>query len=136
MKSAYLPHFSWIRFHLPVRAAACLVLASLVPQRAWTQTYARPTYSSPIAVSADDRLIWAVNPSDDSVSVLRADNNTRLAKITVGDEPQSVALTPNGQYAYLANAAGNSVSVIQINDPAWGTFSATLLTNLTTGAEP
>jgi YVTN family beta-propeller protein len=100
------------------------------------QSYNRPTYSSPIAISLNDRLIWAVNPSDDSVSVIRPDNNTRLAKIPVGDEPQSVALTPNGQYAYVANAAGNSVTIIQINDPAWGTFSATVLTNLTTGAEP
>jgi len=77
-----------------------------------------------------------VNPSDDSVSVIRPDNNTRLAKITVGDEPQSVALTPDNQWAYVANAAGNSVTIIQISDPAWGTFSASVVTNLTTGAEP
>ena len=96
----------------------------------------RPAYSSPIAINFNDRLIWSVNPNDDSVSVFRPDNNTRLAKIAVGDEPQSVALTPNGQYAYVANAAAGSVSVIQINDPAWGTFNATLLTTLTTGAEP
>jgi YVTN family beta-propeller protein len=98
--------------------------------------WGRPTFSSPIAVSLNDRLIWVVNPGDDSVSVIRPDNNTRLAKITVGDEPESIALTPNGQYAYVANAGGNSVSVIQINDPAWGTFSASLITNITTGAEP
>src|SRR5207247_7425944 len=57
-------------------------------------------------------------------------------KITVGDEPQSVALTPDNQWAYVANAAGNSVTIIQISDPAWGTFSASVVTNLTTGAEP
>ena len=33
--------------------------------------WGRPTYSSPIAISANDRLIWVVNPSDDSVSVIR-----------------------------------------------------------------
>ena len=27
----------------------------------------RPTYSSPIALSADDRLVWVVNPGDDSL---------------------------------------------------------------------
>src|SRR5262249_51038765 len=47
----------------------------------------KPTYSSPIALSADDRLIWVVNPGDDSVSVIRTDNNTHIAKIGVGDEP-------------------------------------------------
>ena len=44
------------------------------------------TNSSPIAISLNDRLIWAVNPDDDSVSVIRPDNNTRLAKIAVGNE--------------------------------------------------
>jgi YVTN family beta-propeller protein len=96
----------------------------------------KPTYSSPIAINPNDRLIWAVNPSDDSVSVIRPDNNTRLAKIAVGDEPESVALTPDNQWAYVANAAGNSVTIIRINDPAWGTFSATVDSTLTTGAEP
>jgi YVTN family beta-propeller protein len=98
--------------------------------------YPRPTYSSPIALSLNDRLIFAVNPSDDSVAVIRPDNNTRITNIPVGDEPESIALTPNGQYAYVANAAGNSVSVIQINDPAWGTFSANVVATLITGAEP
>ncbi|MCI0537821.1 MAG: beta-propeller fold lactonase family protein [Verrucomicrobiales bacterium] len=102
----------------------------------------RPTQSSPIAINQNDRLIWVVNPSDDSVSVIRPDNNTRLAKIAVGDEPQSIALTPDNQSVYVANAAGNSVSVIRINEPAWGTFNAQLDTSaginghIPTGAEP
>ncbi len=40
----------------------------------------RATYSSPIAINATDRLIWVVNPSDDSVSVIRPDNNTRTGQ--------------------------------------------------------
>lgn len=123
---------------------ACFVLvasvAATVPSTG--QTYPRPTASSPIAVSLNDRLIWVVNPGDDSVSVIRPDTNQRLAKIAVGDEPESIALTPNGQYAFVANAAGNSVTVIRINDPTWGTFSAAVDTTagvggqITTGAEP
>jgi YVTN family beta-propeller protein len=77
-----------------------------------------------------------VSPNDDTVAVIRPDNNTVITKISVGDEPESVALTPNGQYAYVANAAGGTVSVIQISDPAWGTFSASVVATLTTGAEP
>jgi YVTN family beta-propeller protein len=92
------------------------ILASTLVSSASAQVYNRPTYSSPIAISQNDRLIWVVNPNDDSVSVIRPDTNTRITKIAVGDEPESVALTPNGQYAYVANAAGSSVSVIQIND--------------------
>lgn len=112
------------------------ILAATLPPAVRSQTYPRPTCSSPIAISLNDRLVWVVNPDDDSVSVIRPDTHTRLAKIPVGDEPQSVALTPNGQYAYVANAAGNSVTIIRINDPAWGTFSATVAATLTTGAEP
>jgi len=102
----------------------------------------RPTYSSPIAINFNDHLIWTVNPGDNSVSVIRPDNNTRLAKITVGAEPQSLALTPDNQNVYVANAAGSSVTVIKVNDPAWGTFSAAVDTSvgsngeLQTGAEP
>ena len=116
--------------------ALALTVALAASPAALAQTYPRPTSSSPIAVSLNDRLIWAVNPGDDTVAVIRPDNNTRITTIRVGDEPQSVALTPNGQYAYVANAAGNSVSVIQISDPAWGTFSASVVATLQTGAEP
>ena len=115
---------------------ALLALLLLSSSAARAQTYPGATYSSPIAISRNDKLIWNVNPGDDSVSVIRPDNNTRITKITVGDEPESIALTPDGLYAYVANAASGTVTIIQINDPAWGTFSATVVTNLVTGAEP
>lgn len=118
------------RVHL---TAFLALLPILAPGLAPAQSYNRPTYSSPIALSRDDRLVWVVNPADDSVSVIRPDTNTRLAKIAVGDEPQSVALTPNGQHAYVANAAAGTVTIIQINDPAWGTFNASVLGTLTPG---
>src|SRR5438034_7804240 len=121
---------------LPLIPAACLALAMLQPRMASAQSWPRATYSSPIAVSLNDKLIWVVNPNDDSVSVIRPDTNTRLAKIAVGDEPQSVALTPNGQYAFVANAAAGTVTIIQITNPAWGSFSAGVVGTLTTGAEP
>jgi YVTN family beta-propeller protein len=117
-------------------SAALLAVATLSPTESFAQTWGRPTHSSPIAVSRNDRLIWVVNPEADSVSVIRPDNNTRITTIAVGDEPQSVTLTPNGRYAFVANAAGNSVSVIQINDPAWGTFSANVVQTIPTGSEP
>ncbi|HXU75537.1 MAG TPA: hypothetical protein VN794_03170, partial [Methylomirabilota bacterium] len=111
-------------------------MVAFLAQAARAQVYSWATYSSPIAISRNDKLIWNVNPGDNSVSVIRPDNNTRITKIAVGAEPQSIALTPDGQYAYVANAAAGTVSVILISDPAWGTFSATVVTNLTTGAEP
>ena len=37
----------------------------------------RPTTSSPIAVNINDHLIWSVNPSDNSVSVIRPGKRSR-----------------------------------------------------------
>ncbi len=136
MKRISLPRFPVLSSNWCLAAAAGLAVVLNLPASALAQTWNRPTYSSPIAINPNDRLIWVVNPSDDSVSVIRPDNNTRLAKIAVGDEPQSIALTPDNQYAYVANAAAGTVTIIRISDPAWGTFSASVVGTLTTGAEP
>ena len=53
-----------------------------------TVTPAGPTNSSPIAMSLDGKLVWSVNPGDDSVSVIRTDQNKVVKKIKVGDEPR------------------------------------------------
>ena len=125
----------------PALFAASLFVTGLSGD-ALAQSWGRPTHSSPIALSLNNRLLWSVNPADDSVSVFRTDSNVRLAKITVGDEPQSIALNADNTLAFVANAAGGSVTVIRINDPAWGTFSAAVDTawgqagHIPTGAEP
>jgi YVTN family beta-propeller protein len=103
---------------------------------------AGPTYSSPIALSPDGKLVWTVNPGADSVSVIRTDTNRVVGKVTVGDEPQSVALDPAGRYAYVANAADSSITVIRITNPKASAFSAKPdprfgpKGRITTGAEP
>ena len=74
--------------------ATLLVLAAGLPGIARAQVYDRPTYSSPIVISRDDKLIFAVNPGDDSVTVVRPDNNTAITKINVGDEPQASLSRP------------------------------------------
>ena len=74
------------------------------------------TYSSPIALSPDERLLWVVNPDDDSVTIIDTATNAALATIAVGDEPRSIAIDPRNRYAFVANAAGNSVTVLRILD--------------------
>jgi len=54
---------------------------------------------------------------------------TVTATVTVGSAPDSVAVTPNGTYAYVTNEGGNSVSVIS-------TASNTVTTTITVGARP
>ena len=94
-------------------------------------------------MSADGKLVWSVNPDDDSVSVIRTDQNKVVKKIKVGNEPQGVALDPVNRYAYVVNAAGNSLTVIRITERASpGKFKAAKdgrfgsKGTLVTGSEP
>lgn len=104
--------------------------------------FSRPTTSSPITLSADGGLAWVVNPDDDSVSVIRTDTDVVIKKIPVGDEPQSVAVDPNNQFAYVANAASSTVTVIRITSANPAAFVAApdatvgVAGQITTGAEP
>ena len=98
--------------------------------------YVSPTTSSPLALSPDNKLLWVVNPDDDTVSVIRTDSPSHLTKIKVGKEPQSVALDPANRFAYVANAASSNVSVIKIENADPQHFSAELQSHLLTGAEP
>jgi YVTN family beta-propeller protein len=96
----------------------------------------RPTYSSPIALSRNDRLVFAVNPRDDTVSVVCAGSGAILATIAVGKEPRSVAVDPNNGFFYVANAASSSVTVIRIIDPTCAGWAAAIDKTIKTGAEP
>jgi YVTN family beta-propeller protein len=55
--------------------------------------------------------------------VINTTTNTVTATITVGTYPWSVAVTPNGEYAYVTNEGGNTVSVI---NTATNTVTATI----------
>jgi YVTN family beta-propeller protein len=117
---------------LVITAGLCLAGAGFAQA-----AFNHPTYSSPIAISGDNKLVWSVNPAGNSVSVIRTDTNTKITDITVGKEPQNVALDPDNKFAYVVNTADNSVTVIKITvaDPA--NFQASVLGSaLTTGAEP
>ena len=98
-----------------------------------------PTYSSPITLAANQRDIWSVNPDDDTVSrLVELDGVVEEDfKISVGDEPQSVAIggfdpiDENHYHLYVANAAENSVTIIDFDNGV-----DTIVNTLTTGAEP
>ena len=55
-----------------------------------------PTRSSPLALSSDDRFVWAVNRENNSVSVIEVGNdlNQKVREIKVGAEPRSIASHP------------------------------------------
>jgi YVTN family beta-propeller protein len=134
---------------LVVAAAAALALLAAPtgataqqPKTVKPKKFSAPTYSSPIAMSRDGKLIWVVNPGGDYVAVINAATNTVIKRIIVGDEPQGVAVDPNNRYAYVANTAEGTVSVIRIVNPKPTKFRARIARNLgnrgkfLTGAEP
>jgi YVTN family beta-propeller protein len=113
-----------------------IVAAALYSPSAFAGTFNHPTYSSPIVLSADNKLLWSVNPADDSVSVIFTGTNTVIGKIKVGKEPQNVAVDPENKFAYVANAAGSNVTVIKITNPDPFNFKTAVDRQITTGAEP
>ena len=95
-----------------------------------------PTTSSPIALSRNDRLVFVVNPRDNTLSVLCAANGNVVATIGVGLEPRSVAVDPNNNFIFVANAAASTVTVIRIINSTCGGWAAAIDRTIKTGAEP
>jgi len=137
------------RFRHPCSAhrfgfAAVAVLAALLlaPGAASGAKFSTATNSSPIVLSRDGKLLWVVNPGGDNVTVINTGNSKVIARIKVGDEPEGVAVDPNNNYAYVANAADASVTVIRISNDSPNRFKAAVAKNIgnngkfVTGAEP
>ncbi|MBI4469096.1 MAG: YncE family protein, partial [Acidobacteria bacterium] len=95
------------------------------------QRFTGPTSSQPLALSADDRVLVVANPDNDSVSIfdVSLDENRRLSTVSVQNEPNGVAILPNGSRAYAANTVTGTVSVID-------TVPGRLVTNINVGTEP
>ena len=106
------------------------------------KAFKTPTHSSPIQISANGRFVWVVNPSADSVHVIRAATKQVIRTIKVGDEPQSIAIDPEDKRAYVANTADGTVSVIRITNKSPTRFRAGIDRKagrrgvIRTGAEP
>ncbi|UTY59274.1 beta-propeller fold lactonase family protein [Massilia sp. erpn] len=134
-----------IRSRLVIATAAlavCLLASQMEVFGGVANGSAGTSHSSAIALSDDGRLLWSINPDSDEVTVIRTDTLVVIKTIAVGRNPQSVALSPNGQYAYVTNAGDGTVSFIKIRSSDPDKFVAALDSNigkngqLTTGSEP
>ena len=70
--------------------------------------------SSSVAVSNDGRLIVAVNPDSDSITVIRSGGLKVLGEISVGDNPRNVSITPDSNHAFITDHDSATVSVVNI----------------------
>lgn len=93
-------------------AAAGVVLLAL-PARTHA---AGPIQSSPIALSADGKLLVNVNPDAGTLSVfsVTAKIVQKTQEIPSGQEPVSVAITPDNKRAFVANTRDGTVATIDL----------------------
>lgn len=93
----------------------------------------KPAASSNIAFetrSGANPRLWVVNQDNDSVSVFDAVTRARLAEITVGTAPRTLAIAANGM-VWVTNKGSASISVI---DPATLAVNRTIA--LARGTQP
>ncbi|MFQ5859339.1 MAG: hypothetical protein ACE5LU_27375 [Anaerolineae bacterium] len=105
------PRGAWLPL---VSLAILLTFLTTAPRQASLQS---PQFvkqsSSAIAVTDDGGLLLVVNPDSNSVSVMDPAAGEKLAELTVGDDPRTVALESSDR-AYVANRGSNTVSVINL----------------------
>ncbi|WP_075341626.1 PKD domain-containing protein [Tenacibaculum agarivorans] len=70
-------------------ASQAIVVSEQLPSTA-------PTQSGPIIVDEANRIVWSVNPDNNSVTLINADTFTILKEVSVGKDPISVALDSGG----------------------------------------
>ncbi len=96
------------------------------------------TFNSPqaIAITPNGNTAYVCNYDNSSVSIIDTNStsgtyNTVIGTITDQDPatfsgPYAIAITPNGNIAYVCNVDGNSVSIIDTNPNNSGTYNTVI----------
>jgi YVTN family beta-propeller protein len=98
----------------------------------------RPTRSTNIALTSDDKRLVVVNRETDSLTVLQVrdnsgnDTSVKLAEVAVGLEPRYVAISPDNKRAFVSCALESKVAVVRLAAPNIYTVEA----EITVGTEP
>ena len=74
-------------------------------------TSERAVASSGMVEIPDRNELYIVNPDNDSVAVINTQTRARVAIISVGEEPRSLAMAPDGT-VWVVNKKSSSVSII------------------------
>ncbi|QVK21769.1 YncE family protein [Mycoplasmatota bacterium] len=61
-------------------------------------------------------IVYVTNSSDDTVSVIQISDNSVVDTIAVGNVPNGIVITPNGEIVYVTNIIDDNISVIQTSD--------------------
>ncbi len=65
-----------------------------------------------VALSADVRLLYAVNSASDDLSVVDLDRGIGVGHVVVGQHPRDLALSPDGKRLYTLNLVSDDISVV------------------------
>jgi YVTN family beta-propeller protein len=85
-----------------------------------------------LALSNDDKTLFAANDYDNHLYALRPDDGKSISRTEVGDHPIACRLSADGNYIGVANWGGASISVFRLTDPAAPEF----IMEIKTGAHP
>ena len=104
-------------YFVNLAGAASAVTGSLLAGQMGSVGY---TYSviSGIAASPAGDVVAACISFDDELLIIDAVTHAELARVPVGDFPIRVAFSADGSEAWVANAFGDSVSVVAVNGAA------------------
>lgn len=111
-------------YHATLNTAIVAVLLALLglidPSVATAKKNARPTRSTTIALTSDERNLVVVNREANSLSIIKVKNangndvSNKLAEIPVGEEPRCVAVSLDDRFAFVTNAISATVSVVDL----------------------
>jgi len=87
------------------------------------------TAVSSLNVSADGKLLYALNNSDDHLYILETHGGRAVARLKVGNHPLSARLSKDGRTLYVANLGDASVAVVDVSDPGRPAITGTLATD-------
>ncbi len=100
-----------------------------------TQTLALGAEAYTCLLSPDKSELYISLWGGDKILVYNTLQNKLVDSVAVGDNPNDICLTKNGQYLYVANANDNSVSVIDIKQrKVLETLNAALYPNSVPGS--
>jgi YVTN family beta-propeller protein len=94
-------------------ASSILSQVTLGLQTGSAQGYAY-TETSGIELSDDGSLLGVADSFNDFLRLYDTATRTQIAQVPVGDFPMRVAFNPTGTRAYVTNAFGDSVSVVNV----------------------
>jgi YVTN family beta-propeller protein len=117
MRSLYTPSFSLLFLFTVALFPAAAQENQVAEQQILVAAQKRriaDTNSGPIAITRDDKFVWAVNRDNNSVSVFRVagDANFLVKIIKVGQEPGCLAITPDDKKVFVTNMVDGTVTVI------------------------